>query len=132
MPAQLHGVGREQHASAFPTSSDEKFKTKIKPLTNVLEKLVKVRGVSFEWNKLYESMGRSTHRREIGVIAQELEPNFPELVSTWGEEGHRAVDYGRMTAVLLEAVKELKAQNDALQARIEKIEKTNAAPVRNR
>ena len=120
------------HATAFPASSDARFKTNVRPLTSVLEKLEKVRGVSFEWNELYEAMGRSTHRREIGVIAQELEPNFPELVSAWDEEGHRAVDYGRMSAVLLEAVKELKAQNDALQARIEKLEKKDAVPVRSK
>jgi hypothetical protein len=131
-PAAKLDVGGSVHASAFPTSSDERFKTNVQPLTNVLEKLVKVRGVTFEWNELYESMGRSTHRREIGVIAQELEPNFPELVSTWDAEGHRAVDYGRMTAVLLEAVKELKAQNDALQARIEKLEKTDGVPARSK
>ncbi len=131
-PAAKLDVGGAVHASAFPTSSDERFKTNVRPLTNVLEKVEKVRGVSFEWNELYESMGRSTHRREIGVIAQELEPHFPELVSAWDEQGHRAVDYGRLAAVLLEAVKELKTQNDALRARIEKLEKKDSASVRGR
>ncbi len=131
-PAAKLDVGGAVHATAFPASSDERFKTNVQPITNVLEKLEKVRGVSFEWNELYESMGRSTHRREIGVIAQELEPHFPELVSAWDEEGHRAVDYGRMTAVLLEAVKELKTQNDALRARIEKLEKRDGMAVRGK
>lgn len=131
-PAAKLDVAGAVHASSFPTSSDERFKTNVQPLTNVLEKLENVRGVSFDWNEIYESMGRSTHHREIGVIAQELEPNFPELVTTWGAEGHRAVDYGRLTAVLLEAVKELKAKNDALQSRIEKIEKKDAGSGRNK
>lgn len=131
-PAAKLDVGGAVHATSFPTSSDEKFKTKVEPLTNVLEKLEKVRGVSFEWNEVYESMGRSTHRREIGVIAQEVEPQFPELVSTWGEEGNRAVDYGRLSAVLLEAVKELRAKNDALEARIEKLEKADGGAARSK
>jgi hypothetical protein len=86
-------------------------------------KLEKIRGVAFNWNDLYESYGRSTGHREIGVIAQEVEAVFPELVTRWGEEGYRAVDYGRLTGVLIEAVKELKAQNAALQRRIEKLER---------
>ena len=52
---------------------------------NVLQKLAKVRGVSFEWNDVSASPGRSPGRREIGVIAQEVEAVFPELVTTWGE-----------------------------------------------
>jgi hypothetical protein len=41
------------------------------------------------------------------VIAQEVEEVFPELITVWGEEGYRAIDYGRLTAVLVEAIKEL-------------------------
>ena len=67
-------------------------------------------------------MGRSTGHREIGVIAQEIETQFPELVTTWGEENYRAVDYGRLSGVLIEAVKELKAQNEQLLERIEALE----------
>jgi hypothetical protein len=78
--------------------------------------------VAFDWNDDYEALGRSTGHREIGVIAQEVEAVFPELVTTWGEDAYRAVDYGRLTGVLIEAVKELKAENDALRERIEALE----------
>ncbi len=43
---------------------------------------------------------------QIGVIAQELEKEFPELVTTLGNESYMAVDYGRFSVVLLEAIKE--------------------------
>lgn len=115
-------VAGSAHASSFPTSSDMRLKTDIKPLSHVLEKLDKLRGVSFEWNDLYESMGRSTGHREIGVVVQEVEAVFPELVTTWGDKEYRAVDYGRLTAVLIEAVKELRAENTCLKERIEKLE----------
>jgi|GEM_PF-1538895 len=103
------------HASSFPTSSDERLKTNVQQLTGALDKVEKLRGVSFDWNSTYEKMGRSTGHREIGVIAQEVEAQFPELVTTWGDQSYRAVDYGRLTAVLIEAVKELKTQNEELQ-----------------
>ena len=85
----------------------------------MLKKLEQIRGVSFEWNAIYESLGRSTKRREIGVIAQEVEKVFPELVTAWGDEGYRAVDYGRLTGVLIEAIKELRAERDTHMAALE-------------
>jgi hypothetical protein len=94
----------------------------VRQLTGVLEKLERIRGVSFEWNELYESLGRASGHREIGVIAQEVEAVFPELVTTWGEDDYRAVEYGSMTGVLIEAIKELKAENEALRRRIGALE----------
>jgi hypothetical protein len=101
------------HASSYDTSSDARFKTKVTPLTGVLEKLEKIQSISFEWNEVYEALGRSTGQREIGVIAQEVEAVFPELVTTWGDEDYRAVEYGRLAAVLVEAVKEVRAEQAA-------------------
>jgi len=108
-------VAGSVHASSFPVSSDARLKTNVRQLTNVLEKLEQINGVSFEWNELYESLGRSTGgHREIGVIAQEVEAVFPELVTTWGDENYRAVDYGRLSGILIEAVKALKVENEEL------------------
>jgi hypothetical protein len=121
-PAYKLDVAGPCHASSFPTSSDERLKTDIQELDNVLDKLKHVRGVSFDWNGTYESLGRSTGHREIGVIAQEMEAQFPELVTTWGDENYRAVDYGRLSAVLIEAVKELQVKNSELESRIAELE----------
>lgn len=121
-PAYPLDVAGQAHASSFPVSSDVRFKKNVKQLNNVLDKLKQIRGVSFDWNELYESLGRSTGHREIGVIAQEVEAVFPELVTTWSDEEYRAVDYSRLTAVLVEAVKELKAENEALKQRIDVLE----------
>jgi len=121
-PSYTFDVAGPAHASSFPTSSDARFKKNVRQLKNVLNKLTQVRGVSFEWNEKYDSLGRSTGHNEIGVIAQELEEVFPELVTTWGDGDYRAVDYGRLTAVLTEAIKELSARNESLRSRLEKIE----------
>ena len=55
--------------------------------------------------------------RHIGFVAQELEREFPELVST-DEKGDKAVDYGKMTAVLVEAIKEQQRQIAGLRSEI--------------
>jgi hypothetical protein len=110
-------------AGKVSQQSDAKLKTNIRPLTDVLEKLEQIRGVSFEWNDMSRSPSHPTGAREIGVIAQEVEAIFPELTTTWGAEGYKAVDYGRLAAVLVEAVKELRAENGTLQSRLEALER---------
>lgn len=50
---------------------------------------------------------------EMGFVAQEVEPIFPEVVITGGD-GYRAIDYSKMVAVLTEAIKELRYENDEL------------------
>jgi hypothetical protein len=108
--AELDVVGTVQ-ASTVAITSDVRFKTEITPLTDVLAKLAQLRGVSFEWNDAYKALGRSTERREIGVLAQDVEAVFPELVTTWGA-GYKAVDYSKLSGVLIEAVKELQANTE--------------------
>ena len=99
-------------ASTVALTSDIRLKTNIIPLTEVLEKLARLRGVSFEWNDEYKALGRGTGRREIGVIAQDIEAVFPELVTTWGA-GYKAVDYSKLSGVLIEAIKELQTNTEA-------------------
>ena len=96
-------------------TSDLRFKTHIIELTHVLDKLDGIHGVSFDWNERYKSLGRATGHREIGLIAQEVEGAFPELVTQDADgEQYRAIDYGRFSSVLLQAIKELKTENEAL------------------
>ncbi len=113
----LRSIGR--WASSF---SDIRLKENVKPLTNVLDRLQNVRGVSFDWNELYDSLGHPNDKRQIGVIAQELEAQFPELVTDAGNESYKSVNYEGLTAVLIEAVKELKAENEELKQRVEALE----------
>ncbi len=58
----------------------------------------------------------------IGVVAQEVAEVFPELISTIGDAEHLGVDYGGLTAVLVEAVKQLAASNDELRRRVAVLE----------
>jgi hypothetical protein len=110
------------------SASDAQLKTNVTPLTHVLEKLEQLRGVSFEWNDVAASLtGHTPGQRDIGVIAQEVEAVFPELVTTWGEDGYKAVAYDKLTGVLIAAVKELQAETATQQQHIAALEARLAA-----
>jgi hypothetical protein len=127
-PAFKLDVAGVAHATSFPTSSDDRLKCGIVRLEGVLEKLQEIRGVSFEWNEKYAALGRSSGKRELGVLAQEVAAVFPELVTKWGDENYLAVDYGRLTAVLVEAIKELIDQNETMARRLGALERHRSKP----
>lgn len=122
-PAQKLDVRGTIRCTSVQQTSDEQFKTNVTELTNVLDKVEKIRGVSFEWNDKADSEGAKVGQKQIGVVAQEVETVFPELVAS-SPEGYKSVDYTKLTAVLVEAVKDLKAENEALKNRIEALETT--------
>lgn len=100
----------------YPGVSDRRYKTNIRSLgNNVLEKVELVRGVSYDWRKDEFPEKHFTSAKQIGVIAQELEAQFPELVKT-NTEGYKSVNYDGLSAVLIEAVKELNAKVEKLEA----------------
>jgi hypothetical protein len=99
-------------ADGWGTYSSRRFKTNIQTLPNALEKVEKMRGVSYTL--------KATGRREIGVIAEEVGEVLPEVV-TYEANGKdaRAVDYNRLTAVLIEATKEQQKLIDKQAAQLE-------------
>ena len=94
-------------------SSDKRLKDNIKPIENALDKVKAISGVTFEWN---EKSHKTTGKKDVGVVAQEIEDVLPELVET-RTNGYKAVDYQKLTAVLIESVKELSAKVEALEAK---------------
>ena len=91
-------------------SSDERLKENIKNISSPLAKLSKINGVEFDWKPLTKEEKKTIHANEghdIGVIAQEIEAILPELVETREQSGYKAVKYDKLTALLIEAVKEL-------------------------
>lgn len=96
-------------ASAGKPPSDRRLKTDIQSLTNALEKLETINGVSFKWNEDSIPYGHFPEQPDIGVIAQDVERVFPELIST-GISGHKTVNYNGLVGVLFAAVKELSAK----------------------
>ena len=93
-------------------SSDKRYKENIKPIESPIEKVKAISGVTFEWN---EKSHKETGKKDIGVIAQEVEEVLPEIVQT-RDNGYKAVDYQKLTAVLIEAVKDQQKQIDELKS----------------
>jgi hypothetical protein len=88
--------------------SDARLKDNIKPISNALTKLDKISGNTYTRNDLED-----TEKKYAGVIAQEVEAVLPEAVVEV-QDGTKAVDYNATIALLIEAVKELKAEVNEL------------------
>jgi hypothetical protein len=93
--------------------SDARYKKDIQTLTNALANIEKLRGVSYDWKQAEFPEKNFEAKHQIGLIAQELELVYPELVNT-DADGYKSVDYSKLVAVLIEAVKEQQTQINAL------------------
>lgn len=105
-------------------ASDLRLKTNVSTISGALSKVNQLRGVNFEWKDEDRGTGNN-----LGFIAQEMETVIPELVNEAGlpndENGEapiKSVNYANLTSVLVEAIKELSAKNDALEDRIKTLE----------
>jgi hypothetical protein len=92
-------------------SSDSRFKENIVPITNSIEKVKALSGITFEWTDEYMSSHGGEDRyfmrkKDVGIIAQELQKVLPELVAE-RPDGTLAVKYDRISALLIEAIKDL-------------------------
>jgi hypothetical protein len=96
-------------AQNVTSTSDERLKTNIKPIARALERMQQLEGVSFNW--------KTDGKPSLGFIAQRVEKIFPELVLTDGK-GMKSVAYGNIVAIAIEAVKQLKREDDAALARL--------------
>ena len=102
------------------TVSDERLKDNIQTIPNALDKVMQLRGVEFDWNA---TSRKGQH--DLGVVAQEVEKVLPELVKektlctgefTDNEKEFKTVDYDKIVAVLIEAVKQQQEEIELLKA----------------
>ena len=115
---RLHVSGRAGGSSSWENESDQRWKKDIKTLDNSLSKIAALRGVSYQWRQDEFPDKQFSEGTQIGVIAQEIEQIFPELVSE-NDQGYKSVSYASLVAPLIEAVKALKQQNESQQAAID-------------
>jgi hypothetical protein len=91
-------------------ASDVRIKQGIDTLTNSLENLMKIDAVEYDWNEKvglhhYEEMKKDGRLHAIGLIAQNVRQYYPEVVGI-NSEGYYFIDYIKLNAVLVEAIKE--------------------------
>lgn len=113
------------NSNGIQESSDRRFKKDIQQLESALENVLKLEGVTYNWKTEEFPEKNFSDRTEIGVIAQELEKVYPELVST-DSQGYKSVQYSHLVPVLIEAIKEqqlkitqLETSNGELKAALE-------------
>lgn len=126
----INGNLRVRNVSSFPggalyitgngeltmSASDIRLKKEVSTLSNALDKTLALRGVTYRW------LNPEYPQREIGLIAQEVEIQFPELVFTNPNTGYKGVKYAELVAVLVEAVKEQQSEIESLKSQVKELE----------
>ena len=106
-------------ADAWTVRSSRRFKTNIQPLEGALEKVEQLQGVSYD--------RKSDGRHEIGVIAEDVDQVLPEVVSRDPRTKEaQGVDYARLAALLIEAVKSQQAEIQQLKVQIGQVTSSSA------
>jgi hypothetical protein len=93
------------------TYSDARIKTNVELIPNALDKVLKLRGVTY-------NLIAAPEKSNVGLIAQEVEAVVPQAV-TEDVNGTKTVAYGNLVGLLIESIKELHAEVAALKARIQ-------------
>ena len=113
---------------AFSTTiSDERVKTDVETIDSALDKVLQMRGVEYTWTR-----GKRKGKKDIGVIAQEVEKVLPEIVREkdmllWKDKDdevldkYKTVDYEKLSAVLIEGMKEQQKQIEDLQKQMKEM-----------
>jgi len=106
-------VNGKVRSTGINETSDRRWKKDIHTLSHVLSKVLEMRGVSYRWKTDEFPQKQFEKDVQIGLIAQEVEQYFPELVET-DSEGYKSVEYSKLVAVLIEAIKEQQQEIDTL------------------
>ena len=110
------GIWTSGNVTAY---SDIAVKRNLEVIPDALNKVCQINGYTYErtdYVKDEEDPNAPDILRQAGVVAQEVEKVLPEVVS--GEEGNKAVAYGNMVSILIEAIKELKSEVDDLKEQL--------------
>lgn len=107
--------GAASIAGAAFGASDPELKENIKPMSEVVNKLREVHGVTFDWNLKALALGKTPGTKEAGILADQVHKVFPQLVVV-GNDGYKRVNYTTLTALLIEAMRSLDKENQELKA----------------
>ena len=111
--------------------SDIRLKTNVSVIPNCVEKVRRMTGIFYKQNKLAEKYGFTNNDRQIGVIAQQIQPFAPEIIDiapfdmdekglSLSGENYMTVRYERIIPILLEAIKEQQLQINILKDIVDK------------
>ncbi len=98
-------------------TSDGRYKRDVREIEGALSKVSELRGVTFVWNREESPDQNFDDENHLGFIAQEVQQVVPEIVSE-GEDGYLSMDYGKLTPLLVQAIKEQQSEIDELNRRV--------------
>ena len=108
----VNGAAAKPSGGTWAALSDARLKRNVEPLKGALERMLSLRGVTFEFTEEGLRTGLALPGRQTGLIAQEVEAVFPEWVSQ-APSGHKFLTEQGTTALFVEALRELRAEKDA-------------------
>jgi hypothetical protein len=113
-PTQALEVAGNILANNVAVPSSIRFKDRVYPLDDALGNLLKLSGVRFDWKPEYAAQRGFTH--DLGFVAEDVEKVFPEVVMHDAAGNVTGMDYSRLTAVTVQAIKQQQAVIDSLKA----------------
>ncbi len=119
-PSYMLEVNGRIKTNNINESSDIKWKKDVKTIIEALEKILHLRGVTYKWRIKEFPENNFEKGIQIGLIAQEVEKVLPELIDT-DIEGYKSIEYTKLIAVLIEAMKEQQNIIDSQSKAIKKL-----------
>jgi len=96
--------GNFYYTGSFGACSDARYKKNIQPISNALSYIMKLQGINYYWRQNEFPDVPFSNRKQIGLIAQDVEKLIPELVSE-NNDGYKTIDYAKLTPLLIESIK---------------------------
>lgn len=116
---EVGGEASKTTAGSWIGNSDARLKKNMQPVVSALDQLLLLKGITYEWNDT-----KTGYTRPLGVqygfTAQNVQQVFPELVST-DAQGYLQTAYGTYDPLIIEALRELKKENEVLRDELKKI-----------
>ncbi len=135
-PSQRLHVAGNVLANAYQTVSSARFKRNVRPISDALDKLLQLEGVTFDWKPEFAAE-RQGREHDIGFIAEDVAKVFPEIISRDANDEVSGVDYSRLVAVAVQAIKQQhalrvadRAAIDAAQAELSRLDADTGATKR--
>ncbi len=119
-------------ATGTITPSDMRYKNSITTIQNPLLKLAAIHGVTYFMNRAAHPEWQFDSTLQYGLIAQEVEKVFPEMVKEISADGYKGLDYEKLVPVLLEGIKELDKENKQVKERLKILEEKMDALITNK
>ncbi len=120
----IYALGNAYSTGTWNTS-DERYKTNILPVKNALQNIVKLNGVTYNWDRDKFPNKGFDKKNQIGLIAQDVEKIYPELVKA-DEEGYKAINYSAFVPLLIESIKEQQKKIDLLEEKVKEVDALKA------